>query len=67
MCHSFLSNLFPWDKTKADLKIGDLIEAGFNSNYGPQKNAKFIFLSATLDAAIWGAELAKGEGKERIY
>jgi len=53
--------------TKADLKMGDLIRAGFNSNYGRQKNAKYIFLSATLDAAIWGAELALGEGKERIY
>ncbi len=53
--------------TKADLKIGDLIEAGFNSNYGQRKNAKYIFLSATLDAAVWGAELAVGEGQERIY
>ena len=53
--------------TKADLKIGDLIEAGFDSNYGQRKNAKYIFLSATLDAAIWGAELAFGEGRERIY
>ncbi len=53
--------------TKAELKIGDLIEPGFNSNYGQRKNAKFIFLTATLDAAIWGAELAAGEGSERIY
>lgn len=53
--------------TKADLKTGDLIEAGFNSNYGQRKNAKYIFLSATLDAAIWGAELAFGEGQGRIY
>ena len=53
--------------TKANLKIGDLIEVGYNSNYGQRKNAKYIFLSATLDAAIWGAELAVGEGKERIY
>lgn len=53
--------------TKADLKPGDLVAVGFNSNYGQEKNAKFIFLSATLDAAIWGAELASGEGKERIY
>lgn len=53
--------------TKADLQIGDLIEPGFQSNYGKRKNAKYIFLSATLDAAIWGAELAVGEGKERIY
>jgi hypothetical protein len=53
--------------TKADLNIGDLIEPGFNSNFGQQKNAKYIFLTATLDAAIWGAELALGEGRERIY
>ncbi|WP_149244157.1 NAD(+)--rifampin ADP-ribosyltransferase [Dyadobacter sp. 32] len=53
--------------TKADLKVGELIVAGFTSNYGQNKNAKYIFLSATLDAAIWGAELAAGEGRERIY
>lgn len=53
--------------TKSDLKIGDLIEVGFNSNYGERKNAKYIFLTSTLDAAIWGAELAYGNGKERIY
>jgi hypothetical protein len=53
--------------TKAQLKVGDLIEVGFNSNFGQKKNAKYIFLTATLDAAIWGAELALGEGRERIY
>jgi hypothetical protein len=53
--------------TKADLKPGDFIEVGFNSNFGQKQNAKYIFLTATLDAAIWGAELAVGEGSERIY
>ena len=53
--------------TKADLKIGDMVEAGYTSNYGQRKKTKFVFLSATLDAAIWGAELAAGEGRERIY
>ncbi len=53
--------------TKADLSIGDRIETGLNSNYGRRKNAKYIYLTATLDAAIWGAELALGEGRERIY
>jgi rifampin ADP-ribosylating transferase len=53
--------------TKADLKLGDSIEAGNNSNFGERKNAKYIFLTATLDAAIWGAELALAEGRERIY
>ncbi|MFA6260153.1 MAG: NAD(+)--rifampin ADP-ribosyltransferase [Bacteroidia bacterium] len=53
--------------TKADLKLGDLISVGINSNYGQQNQAKYIYLTATLDAAIWGAELALGEGRERIY
>lgn len=53
--------------TKADLQLGHLIEVGFNSNYGDRNNAKYIFLTATLDAAIWGAELAVGDGPGRIY
>ena len=53
--------------TKVDLKIGDLIKTGLNSNYGQRKTAKYIYLAATLDAAIWGAALALGEGDERIY
>lgn len=53
--------------TKADLNIGDTIEVGLNSNYGQNKKAKYIYLTATLDAAIWGAELAVGKGGERIY
>jgi len=53
--------------TRADLKVGDMIEAGFNSNFGHKKNAKYIILTATLDAAMWGAELAFGKGRERIY
>ena len=53
--------------TKADLKTGDFIEIGINSNYGQRNQSKYIYLTATLDAAIWGAELALGDGPERIY
>ncbi|MGA9650882.1 MULTISPECIES: NAD(+)--rifampin ADP-ribosyltransferase [Pedobacter] len=53
--------------TKADLKLGELIVVGYNSNFGKRINAKYIFLSATLDAAIWGAELSLGNGPGRIY
>ena len=53
--------------TKADLSIGDFIETGLTSNYGKKVKAKYIYLTSTLDAAIWGAELALGEGRERIY
>lgn len=53
--------------TRADLEPGDLIAAGYNSNYGSRKQASWVYLTGTLDAAIWGAELAAGEGRERIY
>ncbi len=53
--------------TKSDLKNCDFIEIGFDSHYGKKKKAKYIYLTATMDAAIWGAELALGEGRERIY
>ncbi|MCF7222589.1 NAD(+)--rifampin ADP-ribosyltransferase [Marilutibacter chinensis] len=53
--------------TKASLEAGDLIEPGYASNYGQRKPANFVYLSATLDAAIWGAELAAGTGRGRIY
>ncbi|MBK6520781.1 MAG: NAD(+)--rifampin ADP-ribosyltransferase [Polyangiaceae bacterium] len=53
--------------TKADLRPGDLIEAGRSSNYGERKNAAFVYLTGTLDAATWGAELAIGDGPGRIY
>lgn len=53
--------------TKADLKPGDLIVPGYHSNYGKRKKAAYVYLTATLDAAIWGAELALGEGPGRIY
>lgn len=53
--------------TKANLRLGDTIETGIASNYGANNPAKYIYLSATLDAAIWGAELAVGDGRGRIY
>ncbi len=53
--------------TRADLRPGDFITAGYTSNYGSRRKANFVYLSATIDAAVWGAELAKGDGRERIY
>ncbi|MEO8671981.1 MAG: NAD(+)--rifampin ADP-ribosyltransferase [Tahibacter sp.] len=53
--------------TKADLDVGDPIEVGYASNYGSRKQAAFVYLSATLEAATWGAELAVGAGRGRIY
>jgi len=53
--------------TKADLKLGDLIVPGYTSNFGAGKKAAYVYLTATIDAATWGAELAIGDGKGRIY
>ncbi|MFG6117820.1 NAD(+)--rifampin ADP-ribosyltransferase [Thalassobacillus sp. B23F22_16] len=52
--------------TKAALDIGDLLEAQHLSNY-QDKKSNYIYFTATLDAAKWGAELAKPSAKERIY
>jgi len=53
--------------TKADLNPGDLIVVGHPSNFTENKSLSWVYFTATLDAAIWGAELAAGSGDERIY
>ncbi len=53
--------------TKADLAIGDLLIAGHASNYEDGRTARHVYVTATLDAATWGAELAVGEGRGHIY
>ena len=53
--------------TKADLKPGDLLHPGYRSNFGERRTANYVYLTATLDAATWGAELSVGEGPGRIY
>ncbi len=52
--------------TKAELKIGDLIRVGFKSNYEDRK-LKHVYVSSTLNTAVLGAELASGNGRERIF
>lgn len=53
--------------TKANLQTGDLVVAGYASNYGQRRRAGYVYFAATLEAAIWGAELSQGEGRGRIY
>jgi hypothetical protein len=53
--------------TRADLKPGDLIVVGYRSNFTQTKPLSWVYFAATLDAAIWGAELAIGDVPERIY
>lgn len=54
--------------TKVDLKTGDLIKPGHRANFGNRdRTTTYVYLTATLDAATWGAELALGEGRGKIY
>ena len=53
--------------TKADLKIGDFIITEIKKNYNDDRNSQYVYFAGTLEAAIWGAELAEGNGPERIY
>ena len=53
--------------TKADLAVGDLLVPGRPSNFEEGRIMNHLYVTATLDAATWGAELAAGKGRGRIY
>jgi hypothetical protein len=53
--------------TKADLHVGDLLTAGFNSNYRPEIVMNHIYFTALPNGAGLAAELAAGDGEPRVY
>jgi rifampin ADP-ribosylating transferase len=53
--------------TKADLAVGELLIPGRESNFESGRVMNYVYFTATLDAAVWGAELAGGDGRGRIY
>lgn len=53
--------------TRADLGPGELIVVGYQSNFNTVAPLSWVYFSGTLDAAIWGAELAAGDAPQRIY
>ena len=53
--------------SRADLKPGNLIVVGHDSNFQRDRPLSWVYFASTLDAAIWGAELAAGDGRQRIY
>ena len=53
--------------TKASVRQGDLLVPGFGSNFEDGRVSNNIYFTGTLDAAVWGAELAQGAGAGRIY
>lgn len=53
--------------TKADLQVGDLLTAGFRSNYDHSVVMNHIYFTALPKGAGLAAEMAKGNGKPRVY
>jgi rifampin ADP-ribosylating transferase len=53
--------------TKADLAVGEMLVPGRASNFEDGRIMTHVYFTATLDAAVWGAELAPGDGREHIY
>ena len=53
--------------TEADLPGGDLLTAGFRSNYYPEVIMNHIYFTALANGAGLAAALAKGGGLERVY
>jgi rifampin ADP-ribosylating transferase len=53
--------------TKADLAVGEMLVPGRESNFEAGRVMNYVYFTATLDAAVWGAELAAGEGRGRVY
>ena len=71
LANSFRNN--PSDKgpfyhgTKADLRVGDMLTAGYGSNYKSELIMNHIYFTALANGAGLAAALAKGDGSERVY
>ena len=53
--------------TKAHLRVGDLLTAGFRSNYRPEVVMNHVYFTALRDGAGLAAELAPGDAAPRVY
>jgi hypothetical protein len=53
--------------TKAALEVGHDLVPGHASNYETHSKSKFVYFTANLSVAAWGAELAMGDAPGRIY
>jgi rifampin ADP-ribosylating transferase len=53
--------------TKADLRVGELLTAGFRSNYRPEVVMNHIYFTALPDGAGLAAELAPGDAEPRVF
>lgn len=53
--------------TKADLKIGDFLTAGFRSNYHSDVIMNHVYFTSLVNGAGLAAEIIAGKGLPRVY
>ena len=53
--------------TRADLAVGELLSAGFRSNYRDSVVMNHIYFTTIAKGAGLAAEMARGEGRPRVY
>ncbi|WP_415977529.1 NAD(+)--rifampin ADP-ribosyltransferase [Rhodococcus sp. 077-4] len=53
--------------TKADLRVGDFLTPGYQSNYRPDHTSNYVYMTKVLDGAVLAAEMATGAGRPRVY
>ncbi len=53
--------------TRADLRPGDLLTPGWQSNYGSRRIANHIYMTALPEGAPLAAVIAHGDGAPRVY
>jgi hypothetical protein len=46
--------------TMAELLVGEMLVPGRESNFEEGRVMNYVYFTATLDPAVWGAELASG-------
>lgn len=53
--------------TRADLAVGELLSAGYRSNYRDSVVMNHIYFTTIAKGAGLAAEMARGEGRPRVY
>ncbi|KAF1003434.1 MAG: hypothetical protein GAK28_04720 [Luteibacter sp.] len=53
--------------TRAELSVGDLLTAGFRSNYDDRVVMNHIYFTSLSKGAGLAAEMARGDGRPRVY
>lgn len=53
--------------TKAVLAPGEMLTPAYPSNFRENAPLRHVYVTETMHAAAWGAQLARGDGEPRVY